>query len=134
MIKKLLVLVLLGLPLLFIASGAESAIVNFDDLSTPNNDGGALWGVIPTSYAGYTWIVGWEVQENNSYNSAYNNSTNFPSTPNAAYNDTGAQTVTITRSGLFDFTSAYFWKWTQNNAAQSYSASSVAVSGWLNDV
>jgi hypothetical protein len=134
MIKKLLVLVLLGLPLLFIASGAESAIVNFDDLSTPDNSGGALWGTVPASYAGFTW-TGWEVQENSSYKSVYNNTYNFPSTPNAAYNGgTGNATVTITSSGVFDFTSAYFWKWTQNNAGQSWSAMSLAVSAFLNDV
>jgi hypothetical protein len=132
MIRKVLAMVLICLPLLFIAEGAESAIVNFDDLATPNNASGALWGIIPSTYAGYTW-TGLEVQENTSYKSVYGNSYNFPSTLNAAYNGgNGDKTVTITSSEHFNFTSGYFWKWTQNdsNSVYGWSASSLTINAY----
>jgi hypothetical protein len=101
--------------------------VNFDSVST---SGG--WGLVPASYAGYTWTSSsnptesWEVVTNSYYRNTYGQQYDFPTNPNAAYNDSGAATMTITSANLFNFTSAYFWGWTGSVAP----ASSLTVSGY----
>jgi len=137
MFRKTGIYLFMFLALFLFAVRAEAALINFDDLSTPNNTGGALWGVVPSPYQGYTWTSSvpgstWEVQENNSYKSVYANSYNFQSLPNAAYNgDSGAKTVYLSSASPFNFDSAYFWTWTRNNTLWSgVSATSLTVSGY----
>jgi hypothetical protein len=110
--------------------------IGFDDLSTPNNQGGAIWGTVPVNYLGFTWTggTGWEVHTNASFKSVYNNTGDFPSLPNAAYNDTGAGTMSISFGSLYDVSSAYFRSFSQNNAFQSFSETSVTLKGYYNNV
>lgn len=117
---------LISLPVMALAS-----LVNFDDISTPNNSGGALWGTVPANYLGWTWTGGWEVQDNTTFKSVYNNTGDFPSLPNAAYNDTGAGTVSISFPSIMTVEGAYFRSWSQNNAFQSFSANTLTVKGYL---
>lgn len=116
--------------LLFTIPDGASYIINFDDLSTPNNQGGQYWGVIPANYSGFTWTGTWEVA-GAGFQTVYGNSYSFPSDPNAAYNDSGAATMTITRTIPFNFTSAYFGSWTQNNTFVGMSSTWVTVTGYL---
>ena len=111
-----------------------SLVINFDDLSTPNNDGGQLWGSVPSNYQGFTWAGSWEVAEQNSYKTTYGNSYNFPSQYNAAYNDTGSLTMTLTSSTPFNFESALFSTYAQNNSFASFSATTLTITGYLNNV
>jgi hypothetical protein len=117
------------------AAGPASAsiVVTFDDLPTPNNDGGQLWGVLPVNYAGLTWTGGWEVADGPTYDSTYNNHYLPPSLNNFAYNDTGAFTVTTADDTPFIFRGAYFSTWAQNDAYQSFSSGTVTVRGYSNN-
>jgi hypothetical protein len=114
---------------------ALAYLVNFDDLSTPNNAGGALWGTVPTDYLGYTWTGDWEVQENDSFKSVYVNTGDFPSLDNAAYNDTGGATMTISFPDTVTISSAYFRSWGKNDAFKDlgggyFSAQSLTINGY----
>jgi hypothetical protein len=116
---------LIGLP-----GMASANVVDFDDLPTPNNYSGALWGTIPTDHLGYAWSGDWEVQENSTFKSVYSNTGDFPSLPNAAYNDTGAPLVAISFPNNITVSDAYFRSWGQNNQFQNFSATSVTLKGY----
>jgi hypothetical protein len=138
MVMKGLVKVLMVLSLAAVICmpvTASALLVTFDDLSTPNNSGGSLWGLVPQNYLGWTWTSnspgnGWEVQENSTFKSVYNNSGDFPSLPNAAYNDTGASVMTISFGRTLDVVSAYFRSFGQNDQFQNFSAQSVTLKGY----
>jgi hypothetical protein len=106
------------------------ADITFNDLATPNpaSGGAAAWGVIPTTYAGFTWS-GWEVINGQSFNTVYSSIFSGPFPNNAGYNG-GAGNLTVTTSGdPFNFTGADFSFWPNVGSA---AATSVTVAGFLN--
>ncbi|MDY6951515.1 MAG: hypothetical protein SWE60_08385 [Thermodesulfobacteriota bacterium] len=109
---------------------ALANVVNFDDLPTPYDQGSAFWGTVPTDYLGYTWTGDWEIQENNSFKSVYNNNGDFPSLHNAAYNDSGAALMAISFPNAITVSDAYFRSWSQNDQFQPFSATSVTLKGY----
>jgi hypothetical protein len=109
-------------------SGLQAgAIINFDDLATPNTDLGH-WGTIPASYQGFSWD-GFEVADATYYKTAYGNSYQAPSMNNFAYNGSGIKTVTVTDE-LFSFIGADFSTWAQCNTFVGFSAQSVTITGY----
>jgi hypothetical protein len=130
MIRKVLVLVLICLPLFFIAGGAESAIVNFDTLSTglSFNTGGSTgivyYGTVPGSYAGFNW-TGWEVISNAEVN-RYGNTLSFPSLSNAGYPGDGSHS-SVSSAQAFNFLGAYLASFVGGNGA----GNSLSVTGYL---
>ena len=121
------------------AAYADLVTVTFDDVATPKNDGGAIWGNVPQSYAGLIWQgnpsgdgTDWQVITNASYNSVYSNTVVFPTSPNAAYNDTGSLTMTIDGKQSFYFDGAKVATWAANNNFVGYGSRYLTVTGYLN--
>lgn len=106
-----------------------SVVVGFDDLATPYNDGGQLWGTVPTTYANLTWNA-WEVANNATYKSTYGN-TSSGSGANMAYNKSGTMLVTTTSGAAFDFLSARVGTWAWHDGFASFSAHTLTVTGYL---
>ena len=127
-------LCLLMAAAIFMAGPVYAYTLNFDELSTPNNDGGQLWGTVPITYNGFNWAGSWEVADQNSYKSTYNNTYNFASPTKAVYNDTGSLVMTLTNGSSFNFESASFSTWAQNNAFQSFSATTLTITGYQDNV
>jgi len=114
--------------------------VNFDDLTLGQTfnagNGNVAWDYLPCTYGGLTWSChpndahDWEVVGNADYQSVYGNNYDFPSNPNAAYNDSGGS-VWVT-GPLFQFVGAYFAGW--GNAGNNFTASSVTIDGYVGGV
>lgn len=125
--KKILII----LVVLCLVSAASATVVNFDDLATNQNQKGMLWDAIPLNYQGLQWTPqgddGWNVNSGTTYKSVYNNSYGAVSNDNFASNSAIA---VASVNGLFDFAGAYFSTWAQNDAFQSWSSTSVAVTGY----
>lgn len=124
--------IVLLLAMLSMVGVAGATVVNFDDLPLTQNQGGMLWDVIPSQYAGFQWTPsgnsGWNVNSGTTYKSVYNNSYGAVSADNFASNS-GLAVATVNGT-TFDFAGAYFSTWAQNNAVQSWSATSVTVKGF----
>ena len=108
-------------------------MIDFDDLPTNLSSQGMLYGEIPQNYQGLVWTPydlddGWNVNNGNTYKSAYKNSYDPPSLNNFVSNS-GAS-VAAASGALFNFEGAYFSAWAQNNAFQSWSARNVTVNGY----
>jgi hypothetical protein len=120
--------------LLSIVSVASATIINFDDLTTPYSGGGISdWGFVPSSYAGLEW-TGFEVTNGASYMSAYSNTYSAPSAPNFAYNGDDGYLITSVNADPFDFLSADFTSFVQNDAYQSFSAMSITLNGYVDNI
>ncbi|MCP5520985.1 MAG: VPDSG-CTERM sorting domain-containing protein [Verrucomicrobiales bacterium] len=115
------------------AVSLSAVTVSFDDLATPSNNGGMLWGYVPGTYAGLNWNTNpsWEVGKDATFLSVYHNTNPSPSSPNIAYNDTGWASMRIW-DGSFVFEGASVRSWGYNNAFASYSAHQITVKGYLN--
>jgi len=111
--------------------------INFDDLPTPNSGAGICdWGVVPSNYMGATW-TGWEVAKGSpspgkTYQGVYNNHYLFPSNGRAAYNgDSGYLNVTVVSPVAFTLDKLYVSSFAMNDAYQSWSATSMTVTGYI---
>jgi len=120
-----------------------TTVLDFDDVAT--TDG---WAYLNNSYHGLAWTSTgnaasqWGVIGNTGgaydYKVFYNNSFDFPSNPNAIYNDSddafGASQTKITSTTPFNFIGADFAAWTLNDTdGGSRGASQVTVTGKLGD-
>lgn len=106
-------------------SNAE-LIINFDDLDNQAK--------IPSEYSGFNW-VSWNIIDNDSYKSTYNNNkdtANFPSSSNAAFNSSGLPVAYIYRDRPFIFNGVSLSTWAQNDLFDSTSATKVQLTGVLN--
>jgi len=131
--KRTKLLMMVAMALVICLPGmALVTIVNFDDLPTPYTaTDGSVWGPVPSDYQGWTWGGGWGVQNNDNFKSNYNNTGDFPSLPNAAYNGNGSDVMTINFNSTINLVSAYFRSWSQDDAFQSWSATLVTLKGYL---
>ncbi len=109
---------------------ATTFTVTFDNLATPNDNGGQHWGSFSGYYAGLVWQAGWEVANEADFRSVYGNTGVAPSAPNIAYNDTGALHLDVS-DGQFYFNGAYVRSWGQYDTLQGFSSRSVTVDGYL---
>ena len=138
--KKILTLLSVVLLIFSIASSAGASILTFDDIVVPSPG----WMDLAPGYADYgglTWSGDWEVMTDGYFAANYKNSYNSPSGTNALYNggDTNSTGYTITSVTPFDFLGASFSSFTYNNAYAtysdgSYSARTLTIKGYLNDV
>ncbi len=127
-VRKILLLgaMLIGLG----AVPAFAGQINFDGIATSS------WTSVPTNYDGFTWDSSWGVGNISWYNSSYANSTNFPSNPNAAFNNGTAEVGGAVQQDLFApaptvFSGAMFSTWDAYNGPYAGSASSsITVQGW----
>lgn len=119
-----------------------SIVVNFDDVTTPLNfnpglgGGNFNYGVLPSSYAGLTWVGTWGVGENATFKTAYFNSFSGNGA-NFAYNE-GASLMLAVTDGRFNFDSAMFAAWGSHDQAWPYAlgitATYITAQGYLNGV
>jgi hypothetical protein len=130
LVKAFLVLILgtvICLP------GVSSAtVLNFDDITT------FAVASIPANYGGFTWSGSspgrWAVENNAYYRAASNNTYDFPSMNNAAYNaNNPAGLFTVTNSIPFTFNGAYFGTGLKNDTIFAISAASLTITGYLNN-
>lgn len=127
--KRLIVICILACA----AGFAGASVVNFDDLATPLNSGGMLYGAMPLNYEGFTWEPenvqsSWNVNDASKYDSVYGNSVGAVSGNVFASNSGGAL---LTVSGpVFDFVGVFITGWEQGNAFKSWSAKSVTAKGY----
>jgi hypothetical protein len=116
------------------AQSRATMVIGFDDLSTPYTGSGiADWGFVPTSYQGLTW-TGFEVLNGdgpgNNYKTVYGNSYGPTSSHNFAYNGDDGYLIT-TVADPFNFISADFTSFVQNDTYQSFSARSLTLTGYV---
>ena len=103
-------------------SNVSASSVTFDDVA-----GGAL----PSNYGGLSWDPNASVYDVTNYNNGYSNSVSFPSNPNAVYNGHGVQTFNVTSPSVITLDDAWFIGWGSDNSSQSYTSTSVSVTGFL---
>ena len=145
---KVLMVLALGMVILMPGMAMADTLV-FDDvtdgvLQSPPYTAAPL----PTNYAGFSWSSTttngyWGVLDNASYRTeipnviSWNNNFDFPSNPNVVLNEdgnVGASQVTLARATPFNLISAYFSDWTQNSNQNFFGASSLTLTGYLNNV
>ena len=107
---------------------AAANVLDFDSITT---SGGTA--PVTAGYGGFTWDSNSYVVDNTWYNSTYSDTTAFPSAPNALYNGSGVQTITITGSA-FSFQGADVATWAGSNALQAYSSTTITIDGYLSSV
>ncbi len=107
---------------------AAANVLNFDSIATGGTD-----AQVTAGYGGFTWDSNAFVVDNTWYNSTYSDTTTFPSGPNALYNGSGVQTITITGSP-FSFQGAEVATWADSNAEQAYSSTTITIDGYLSSV
>jgi hypothetical protein len=115
------------------ASPGYAITLTFDDLATPNNDGGQRWGPMPASYGGLTWSAGehaWEIVDGTTFRSTYHNT--FGPVGNGAYNGTGYLLVSVS-DGLFNFNSVKAMGWDWYDGIASYTSRTIQVRGLDSD-
>jgi hypothetical protein len=125
MFKKGFLLTLIVGMVLALAAPGQAAVVYFDDL-----DASIHLITVPASYSGLQWDGHVSVISLGNYNESTGNTIAFPSPPNAAFNNGGYPTATITISGgLMNVVGAYFATWARNDAWSDFSTAFVTVSG-----
>lgn len=113
--------------LLLLASVGDSraALLTFDGIAVSN-------APIPGGYGSFSWSSNWVVWDDADYASAYGNTYGSPSGDFAAFNDTGALTMSLTNGTDFDFNGAYFTGWAENDSFAQFTATSITVEGYNN--
>lgn len=105
---------------------AQADVLTFDDISSASNT-----SPIPSSYAGFTWGDQWQVISDSYYSgTSYGNTYGSPSGEYAAYNASGALTISTTSDSLFDFRGASFTGWASSDSAAGYTSQSITVKGY----
>ena len=134
--------ILVGLIALLIIAGASSAhaesiVVTFDDLLTPEI---SLWhfGYIPSTYAGLVWSptgqrAGWDVGYWPDYLGIFGNHYNTPSMNNFAYNGDGIVATYIDGSP-FNYVGGYFSTWAENDQRASFGSETITINGYSGNV
>jgi hypothetical protein len=129
-LSKFLLVLALGITIWLPGVALANIVITFDDLSTPNSGSNiSNWGVVPSSYWGFTW-TGFAVTENSSFKSVYGNTGDFPSLPNAVFNNYGSQTVTIDFGVVVNVIDAYFRSWSYLNGPWAASAATLTLNGY----
>ena len=132
--KQILVLLSVILLILSVAGTTGATVLNFDDITVPSPGWVDLFPA-NANYGGMNWSGDWEVMSDG-YFAAYGNSYNSPSGLNALYNG-GVSDVTgypVTSITPFDFLGASLSSFTQGNVYQSWSARTLTIKGYLNNV
>lgn len=115
--------------MMLVACPAVAVVLNFDDINT-----GGEYAQIPSGYKGFSWDENFWVVNNSFYKNNFNNSNNFPSNFNAAFNVFGEPIVFISNTTPFLLAGADFSTWAENNTYNSsYSSIGLKVTGFLNN-
>lgn len=124
--KLSVVLAALTLSLNALAAPVE---LDFEGISThPTNE--RLNDAAP-NYGGFNWNPNFYLVNENHFQTASNNSYDFPSGDYGVYNASGMlTTLIISRDQEFDFLSAYFSAWGSNDSVDDYSSPRVTVFGY----
>ena len=140
MVKKSWLLALfLALALAF-AFPANAMVINFDSLNDVDNSYYGIknlgYGLIPSSYKGFTWGDAdnpWDFM-NQTYYQGFDNTIDFPSSPNAGSPENGAGSVTS--STTFNFVGADFSTFAKgddfDNSGFPDSAHNLTITGYRN--
>ena len=131
--KLLAIFCAIGLVALMVTPAWCNIVTNFDDISVPSIDYD-----LPTSYQGLTWEGDWELTNNATYRSTYRNSFDFPTNPNAAYNDYKDMTdysnyVSVSSSSAIKLVSGSFAGWTWKDKTAYWSAKDLTINAYLNN-
>jgi hypothetical protein len=130
--KPFAVLCLFSLIVLSVSPAWGNMVIDFDDLSVPSIDYD-----LPSLYQGLTWDGDWELTNNTAYRSRYRNSFDFPSNPNAAYNDYNDMTdyssyLSVSSGSAIKLTSGSFAGWTRRDSHAHWSADSLTINAYQN--
>lgn len=107
---------------------AAASVLNFDSIAT-----GGTVAQVPAGYGGFTWDTNAYVTDNTYYDTAYSNTTTFPSAPNALYNGFGVPTITISGSP-FSFQGADVATFADANSEVGFSSTTITIDGYLSSV
>ncbi len=121
------VLAVVVLPSLLTCANA-AFVITFDDI--PNTYGfGAL---MPADYAGFAWGPDWALYTEDHYRLGYGNSYGPPSSPMLAHNGGGVHLLewTVSRDTPFRFLSVEVSTFSQFDAFQPWSSTSLTVEGY----
>ena len=107
---------------------ASDTVINFDDITTLENDPGQIFG---GSYGGLVWETGWRVTGDERYTGTYANSYDSPSGRYAADNY-GREAISVWSLSRFNFRGAYFaaWGFVDNPLEKGQSPTSLTVDGY----
>lgn len=125
---------ILVLVALSVSPGRAAMITDFDDLEVPSID-----YELPLSYQGLTWEGDWELTNNTAYRNDYRNSFDFPSNPNAAYNDYNDMTdyssyASVVSGSAIKLVSGSFAGWTRKDKTAYWSARGLTINAYLDDL
>ena len=111
---------------------AVADVIYFDDITTSDFE------AVPSEYCGFNWGTDeFGVVSDSAYSSYhYNNTYGSPSGEYAAFNDKGHDNLVVTSiSGdCFIFNGAYFSGWAQENQYNEFTATSIIVNGYRDEV
>ena len=105
-----------------LASGAQAAVINFDDLTN--------LAPIPSGYGGINWDSNAYALDDAEFANSFFNSYGSPSGEFAAYNGFGVPSITISSPVAFDFNGASFTGLATRNSFVSFTATDVTVLGY----
>ena len=111
---------------------AVADVIYFDDITTSDFE------AVPSEYCGFNWGTDeFGVVSDSAYSSYhYNNTYGSPSGEYAAFNDRGKENLVVTSisGNYFDFNGAYFSGWAQENQCCEFTATSITVYGYRDEV
>ena len=111
---------------------AVADVIYFDDITTGDFE------AVPLEYCGFNWGTNeFGVVSDRAYSAYhYNNTYGSPSGEYAAFNDRGHDNLVVTSiSGdCFVFNGAYFSGWAQENLCYEFTATSITVNGYRDEV
>ena len=111
---------------------AVANIIYFDDITTGDFE------AVPLEYCGFNWGTDeFGVVSDSAYSSYhYNNNYGSPSGEYAVFNDRGHDNLVVTSisGNYFDFNGAYFSGWAQEDQCKEFTATSITVYGYRDEV
>jgi len=107
-------------------------VIYFDDITTSDFE------AVPSEYCGFNWGTNeFGVVSDSAYSSYhYKNTYGSPSGEYAAFNDRGKENLVVTSisGNYFVFNGAYFSGWAQENQCCEFTATSITVNGYRDEV